>query len=46
MVADDKRADTMSNWVIESLQETVSKIKKKERGFFPTPNVLSDDQEN
>jgi hypothetical protein len=46
MMAGDKRADTMSDWVIESIQEIVSKVNKAERGLFPTPNVLTDDQEH
>jgi hypothetical protein len=33
----------MSDWVIESIQEIVSKMNKAERGLFPICDVLIDD---
>ncbi len=32
-----KSADTMSHWVIESMQEIVSELKKQQRGSFSIP---------
>jgi hypothetical protein len=37
--------DTMSDWVLESMQEIVSKLNKAERRFIPMPDVHIDDQE-
>jgi hypothetical protein len=34
-------ADTMSDWVVESMQEIVSKLNKAERRFIPTPDVYN-----
>jgi hypothetical protein len=36
----------MPDWVIESIQEVVSKVNKAERGLFPIPNVYTDDREH
>ncbi len=32
-----KSVDRISHWVIESMQEIVSKLKKQERGLFSIP---------
>jgi hypothetical protein len=37
--------DIMSDWVLESIQEIVSKLNKAERRFIPIPDVHVDDQE-
>jgi len=34
----------MSDWVIESIQEIVSKMNEAERGLFPICDVLMDDR--
>jgi hypothetical protein len=38
-------ANIMSDWMLESVQEIVSKLNKAERRFIPIPNVHIDDQE-
>ena len=39
-------AHTMSDWVIESIQEIVSKINKAERELSPITNVYIDDEKH
>jgi hypothetical protein len=38
-------ADRISDWMIETMQEIVSKLNKAERRFIPMPDVQIDDQE-
>jgi hypothetical protein len=37
--------DITSDWVLETVQEIVSKLNKAERRLFPIPDVHIDDQE-
>jgi hypothetical protein len=39
-----KQAGTVADWMIESIQEIVSKMNKAERALFPICNGLLDDQ--
>jgi hypothetical protein len=39
-------ADMMSNWVVESIQEIVSKMNKAERGLFIICNLFRNDWGN
>ena len=39
-------AYTMSDWVIESIQEILSKMNEEKRGLSPIPNVHIDDREH
>ena len=41
-----ERVNTMSDWVIESMQEIVSKMNKAERELPPIPNVHIDYREH
>jgi hypothetical protein len=38
-------ADITSDWVLETMQEIVSKLNKAERRFIPISDVHIDDQE-
>jgi hypothetical protein len=37
--------DITSDWLLETMQEIVSKLNKAERRFIPTPDVRIDNQE-
>jgi hypothetical protein len=43
LISWQQSADTMSDWVIESMQEIVNKLNKAERRFIPIPDVHIDD---
>ena len=40
-----QQTDRISDWVIETMQEIVSKLNKAERRFIPMPDVHIDNQE-